>query len=344
MGFAFGQAFKKGAGRVVLIGTDIPEARTAHIHQAFESLANHGLVIGPSKDGGYWLLGMKSSENLFHGIAWGTGRVHEQTMAAAGERGLSIHMLETLSDLDREEQLESLMPGWQEKRPYISVIIPTLNEANHVQKVIQGARKDGVECVVVDGSSTDHTVALAEKAGARVVNSPPGRAVQLNRGGEIARGRVFLFLHADTVLPGDYVHQVFETLLERRVALGAFGFKTDTDQPIMKGIEALTNFRSRFLGLPYGDQGLFLRRSTFRQVNGFPDVPLAEDLFFVRRLTRLGRIRIAKGHVVTSARRWRKVGLLRTTILNQIIVAGCLLGVSPEKLVPFYRKRLGKGG
>ena len=342
LGAAFDQAFRKGAKRVVLIGADIPDACERHIDQAFDALGDHDLVFGPSIDGGYWLLGMKGPADLFHGIPWGTGKVLEKSIAVAREKGLSIHRLETLTDLDRKEDLARLMPEWTERGPYISAIIPTLNEANHVQGAVEGARSDGVEVIVVDGGSTDNTVALAEKAGARVYSTQPGRAVQQNRGAKLALGSVLLFLHADTVLPGDYEVQVFETLMDRRIVLGAFRFKTDLDHPMMKGIEALTNFRSRFLGLPYGDQGLFLRKEVFRQVNGFPRVPIAEDLFFVRKLSRLGRIGIAPGHVVTSARRWRKVGLLRTTLLNQIIVAGCYLGVPTRKLVPLYKKRPGK--
>lgn len=342
LGAAFDQAFRKGAKRIVLIGADIPEACERHIHQAFEALGDHDLVFGPSSDGGYWLLGMKGPAALFHGIAWGTRRVLEQSIAMAREKDLTTQRLETLTDLDRKEHLGRLMPEWAIGRPTISVIIPTLNEANHVQGIIEGARSDGVECIVVDGGSTDNTVALAKNAGARVYISQPGRAVQQNRGAKLALGSVLLFLHADTVLPGDYAFQVFETLMDRRMVLGAFRFKTDMDHPMMKGIEALTNFRARFLGLPYGDQGLFLRKEVFRRVKGFPRVPIAEDLFFVRKLSRLGRIGIAPGHVVTSARRWRKVGLLRTTLLNQIIVAGCYLGVPTRKLVPLYKKRPGK--
>lgn len=335
---AFEKAFQGGAVRVVLLGTDIPEVSEKYVDQAFEALENNDLVLGPSEDGGYWLLGLKKSADLFQGIAWGTERVLEQTLDSAREEGLTVHLLETLTDVDREEQLERLMPDWKKGNPYISVIIPTLNEEKHVQEVIRVAETDGVECVVVDGGSMDRTVALAEEAGARVCSSTPGRASQQNRGAEIARGKVFLFLHADTVLPVDYVHQVFETLMDRRVALGAFRFRTDLDHPVMKGIESLTNFRSRVFGLPYGDQGLFIRRSVFGRVRGFPEVPLAEDLFFVRTLKRLGRIKIAPGHVVTSARRWRRVGLLRTTLINQIIVAGCLLGVPVRRLVPLYKK------
>jgi rSAM/selenodomain-associated transferase 2/rSAM/selenodomain-associated transferase 1 len=344
MGAAFHRAFRNGAHRVVLIGTDIPGASERHIGQAFDALEHRELVIGPSHDGGYWLLGMKRPEDLFHGIAWGTERVLQQTTTEAQEKGLATHMLETLSDLDRAEQVGHLMPGWSKKRPYLSVIIPTLNEEKNVQQAIRGARRDWVECVVVDGGSTDRTASLAQRSGARVCSSPPGRALQQNRGAEIAQGKVFLFLHADTALPEDYMSQVFETLMGRSIVMGAFGFRTDMEHPMMKGIETLANFRSRVLGLPYGDQGLFIRGSVFRRVRGYPEVPLAEDLFFVRKMARLGRIGIAPGHVVTSARKWRRMGLMQTTLFNQIIAACCLLGVSPERLLPLYRKHLAKKG
>jgi len=117
------------------------------------------------------------------------------------------------------------------------------------------------------------------------VTGRKGRAAQQNLGAEVARGRVLLFLHADTRLPEDYVSHVFETLMDRRVVLGAFGFKTDLRQTLMRFFEISTHLRSRYLHLPYGDQALFLRRTVFVNTGGFPDVPIAEDLAFVRRLS-----------------------------------------------------------
>ena len=150
---------------------------------------------------------------------------------------------------------------------------------------------------------------------------------------------MLLFLHADTLLPRGFVNLIFETLMDRSVVAGAFRFRTDMDQLIMKISEGIVNIRSRFFHLPYGDQGLFVLRPVFESVGGFPDVPIAEDLFLVRQLKSLGAVRIAQGYAVTSARRWRTLGFLRTTLMNYLILAGCLLRISPIKLATFYAVR-----
>ncbi|MBW1887683.1 MAG: glycosyltransferase family 2 protein [Deltaproteobacteria bacterium] len=161
--------------------------------------------------------------------------------------------------------------------------------------------------------------------------------IQQNRGAMLASGRVFLFLHADTHLPGNYMTHIFEALMDPKTVAGAFRFKTDLGHPLMKIIEFLTNFRSQILKMPYGDQGLFVRRSVFESVGGFPEVSLAEDLLLVRLLSKWGRIRIVPAKVITSGRRWRKLGVLRTTLINQVIVVGCYLGISPGTLARLYR-------
>jgi rSAM/selenodomain-associated transferase 2 len=230
------------------------------------------------------------------------------------------------------------MPDWARPQPYLSVIIPALNEAAHIEETILNARSLDAEIIVVDGGSGDRTAERAEHAGAVVIKGPRGRALQQNRGAAAARGSALLFLHADTLLPKDYVTQVFETLMDRRVALGAFRFKTNLDRPLMRGIEFTTQFRSRYLRLPYGDQALFVRKSHFQAAGGFPKMPIAEDLFFVRLMSKQGRIAIAPAHAVTSGRRWKEVGLLRTTLTNQLILAGFALRISPETLAAFYRR------
>ena len=118
-----------------------------------------------------------------------------------------------------------------------------------------------------------------------------------------------------------------------------FGFKTDLNSPSMRVIEFVGNIRSRFLQLPYGDQALFTRKSLFDSVGGFPEVPIAEDLFFSRRISRYGPIRLAPAFATTSGRRWLKLGALRTTLINQMIVAGLLLRISPRILTSIYHQK-----
>ena len=334
---AFLAAFQSGCRRAVLIGTDIPELEVDHFRQGFDALSENDLVIGPSRDGGYWLIGLNRPARLFEGIKWGTRAVLAQTLALANGQCLRVKELDYLMDIDTEKELRERLPDWAEKGPYMSVIIPALNEALNIEKTVNSACNRDAEVIVVDGGSDDDTVAQAIRAGARIEKSSRGRAVQQNCGASVARGSVLLFLHADTHLPDGYMNHIFETLMNPENVAGAFRFKTDLDHPFMKLIELVTNIRSRYLKLPYGDQGLFFRRAVFESVGGFPEVSIAEDLFLMHRIKKQGRIGIAPVHVVTSGRRWETRGLLRTTLINQVIVAGCCLGISPRVLARLCR-------
>lgn len=334
---AFVDAFKKGCRRVVVLGADIPDLGTLHLKEAFDGLKDNDLILGPSTDGGYWLIGLKRPVDLFKGIAWGTGAVLDSTVTKAHKQGLSFRLLDLLADMDTVEDLRLWKPEEADRKPYVSLIIPVLNEEEHIKSTIRDVQIEDAEVIVVDGGSTDHTVELARAAGAQVIKGPKGRAGQQNLGAEASRGKVLLFLHADTRLPGGFVKHVFEALMDPHTIAGAFRFKTDFDTPLMKAIEFLTNFRSTHLNLPYGDQGLFIPKPVFDRLGGFPDVEIAEDLFFVRGLAKQGRIRIAPAHTVTSGRRWRRLGPIRVTLVNQIIIAGYLLGVSHKKLKSLHR-------
>ena len=335
-------AFDNGAHRVVLVGTDIPGLAPAHLETAFGRLKHHDLVIGPSKDGGYWLVGMSRLENIFEGIAWSTATVLEATLNLARRKRMTISRLAPLNDLDNADDLDREGLGKAAETPYLSLVVPTLNEERHLAAALIAARSVDAEIIVSDGGSTDQTVAVARTHGARIVEGPRGRAGQQNRGAAAAQGRVLLFLHADTLVPDNYVDHVFETLMDRRVVLGAFRFETDLTTPAMRWIAFWTHLRAGWLQLPYGDQGLFLRRGEFLAAGGFPQVPIAEDLYLVRRLARRGRIALAAAPVVTSARRWQKLGPLRTTLINTAIAIGCLAGVDPARLAPLYRLSPGK--
>lgn len=337
MSVAFEEAFRQGCRRVVLVGSDIPEVTTRHLEQAFDDLGENDLVLGPSPDGGYWLVGMNGSYDIFRGMNWGTSEVLEQTINTAKRLGLKTAILDPLTDIDTPDDIRQWNPSEAEQRPYVSVIIPALNESENIEASILSAANDDAEIIVVDGGSTDNTVEKAITAGARVETSAPGRAVQQNFGVRQARGTSLLFLHGDTILPKDYIDHIFESFMDPETVAGAFRFRTDMDTPLMKVAEFMTNLRSQHLKLPYGDQGLFVRKSVFSEIGGFPLVPVAEDLLLVRRLARKGRIRIAPAQVITSARRWRKLGILRTTMINQLIAVGCLMGVSPRLLASLYR-------
>jgi uncharacterized protein len=340
---AFRKAFRERCRRVVLVGTDIPGMTPRHLQEAFHQLRRRDVVFGPSTDGGYWLVGMNRPLDVFGEMAWGSSAVLDQTLGKVRDKGLTYHLLRPLRDVDTLEDLWEWNPHVARKRPYVSVIIPALNEEGSIRKTIAAAGDRDAEIIVVDGGSRDRTRAIAERAGARVLQSKKGRALQQNAGAVSAKGKVVLFLHADTLLPVGYVDHVFETLLPKRTAAGAFRFKADCRAPLMGAVEWMTNFRASVFQLPYGDQALFLLKALFNAMGGFPELPIAEDLFLVRRLRKYGRLRIAAAEAVTSGRRWERLGVVRTTLINWLIMAGCYLGIPPEVMASWYLSPQKKG-
>lgn len=344
MAQAFQAAFASGRERVVTIGTDCPGLTAAKLMQAFQSLQASDLVLGPATDGGYYLIGLRRFvPELFAGIAWSTATVLPQTIEIAQRLGLSIAYLDTLTDIDRPEDL----PHWQATLattsfPEISIIIPVLNEANGIQSVLQIIQTSchdtqSIEIIVVDGGSQDNTVTLVKQAGVTVIITQAGRAHQMNAGAEIATGKTLLFLHADTRLPNQFDTYISQILAQPGTIAGAFQLQIDGKQWGLRWVEWGVLCRSRFLQLPYGDQALFLKAETFRQLQGFPALPIMEDFVLVRHLQTLGKIAIAPVAVTTSARRWQKLGVFKTTLINQLVIAAYFLGIPLERLARWYR-------
>jgi rSAM/selenodomain-associated transferase 2 len=194
------------------------------------------------------------------------------------------------------------------------------------------------ETIVVDGGSEDETGKLAAALGAQVFSSPRGRSKQMNLAASKASGEILLFLHADTHLPENFQEHVVSALRCSKVAGGAFQLVIRGSSISLRLIELGVNIRSRLLKIPYGDQAIFLRTETFKRLNGFKEMQIMEDLDLVRRLGKVGRIAIVNASVVTSARRWNQVGILKTTLINQIAVASYFAGVSPARIACFYRR------
>ena len=221
----------------------------------------------------------------------------------------------------------------------ISIIIPTYNEAENLSGLLpELLGVPDVEILVVDGNSSDDTVNTATALGVKVLSFPPDRALQMNAGAQAARSEILLFLHGDTRLPQGFTGKVHDILNQPGIVAGAFSLKIDGKGYGLRIIEMLVNFRSRFMQLPYGDQGIFLKASMFSAVGGFPALPILEDFELTRKLKHKGRIKILSQEATTSARRWKKLGLLRTTFINQAVIIGYLLGVDPKKLAEWYRK------
>ncbi len=229
------------------------------------------------------------------------------------------------------------------KRLKISVVIPTLNEAENILKTIDSVRQQdqAAEIIVVDGGSTDGTPEIARPS-ARVIGSPRGRAVQMNAGARLASGDVLLFLHGDSRLAPGALAQLRKTLDNPpgtgRIVGGSFTLVFNVD-----------NFWLRFyafcstidwLCFRYGDQGIFVRRTIFEQMRGYAEIPLMEDIDLMRRLLHYGRrVLIRHYPVTTSARRFVEHGIVRQEALNVALVAAWFLGVKPHTLAKWYAAR-----
>lgn len=220
----------------------------------------------------------------------------------------------------------------------LSVIVPTLHEQETVPAAVRSAFAAGAdEVVVADGGSRDGTRRAAAEAGAIVVSGPSGRGSQLNRGAAAASGDVLLFLHADNRLPATARAQVEKALGRSGVVHGAFRQRIEAPGLGYRWIEFGNARRVAWLGMPYGDQGLFVQRESFERVGGFPNDPLMEDVGIARRLRRFGRPALCEGPLTVSARRWREEGLLRRTLKNWLLVTAWSAGVSPKRLQRWYR-------
>ncbi len=223
----------------------------------------------------------------------------------------------------------------------IAVVIPTLDEAESIEAAIASARAAAdpeVEVLVSDGGSRDATVARARAAGARVLACPAGRAQQQEAGWRASQGEVVLFLHADTQLPSGWAPALRAALLDRSIAGGAFRLRFEPRSAGLAIIEWGARQRARWLGLPYGDQALFVRRSVLAEIGGIAPVPVLEDLDLVRALRRQGRLALLPLEVITSSRRYGQRGVLRTWWLHALTLAAWRLGVDRARLAAWLRR------
>ncbi len=219
----------------------------------------------------------------------------------------------------------------------ISVVVPALDEAEHIASALSSARAPAVcELIVVDGGSTDATAAIAAAAGARVCAARRGRAAQMNAGAAQAGGDVLLFLHADTRLPPDFDRAIGDALRDAGAVGGRFDVRLEPSTPLLALVAGLMNARSRLSGIATGDQALFVRRATFEAMGGFEDIPIMEDVAFSRALKRRGRVACLRAKVATSSRRWQVDGPGRTIALMWWLRFLYWCGVPPAALKQRY--------
>lgn len=223
----------------------------------------------------------------------------------------------------------------------LSIVIPVLDEVTAIPDLITALERDGVlETIIVDGGSSDGTQEmlrhLQETNNFRLIVSDPGRARQMNVGAVSASGDILLFLHADTRLPANFVRLLAPVFVTER-GWGRFDVRFDDTRPLMRIVAGLMNFRSRVTGIATGDQAIFVRAGLFDQVGGYADIPIMEDVELCRRLRQISSPFCVSEPAVTSARRWRQNGMVRTILLMWGLRLAFWLGVSPDRLARRYQ-------
>ena len=254
--------------------------------------------------------------------------------------------------------MRHLSGHWNEfsdKMLKVSVIIPTFNEATAIKNCLNQFGLDSeisnsedqtnktpilnyLEIIVVDGGSTDATVRIVNsyRAVRCIVLSERGRGYQMNAGALASTGDLLLFLHADTQLPNLWLECIVESIYSRNLAGGRFRFEIANMNRIYLLIACVTKFRSRILGITYGDQAIYTKRETFETLGGYPEIQVFEDTIFANLLKKEGGLDWIDQPILTSARRWENKGVFRTLMLTWFLRLLYTLSISPKILSRFY--------
>ncbi|MCB0712944.1 MAG: TIGR04283 family arsenosugar biosynthesis glycosyltransferase [Ignavibacteriae bacterium] len=222
----------------------------------------------------------------------------------------------------------------------LSIIIPALDEEENLPRLFESLApllQFDIEIIVVDGGSTDQTAEVVRVGGAKLISAERGRGRQLLAGGVIASGRLFLFLHADSLVTAKAIEDIQISLANPDFRIALFRLRFDSPRLIYR----LYSFFARFdsLWTTFGDQGLLIDRDFYNQLGGFPSTSLFEDVLLLRRARREGRIEKFKGEIITSTRRYREGGAVRLQVRNLMLLSRYLAGGEPESLAKKYRCR-----
>ncbi|MGD8788419.1 MAG: TIGR04283 family arsenosugar biosynthesis glycosyltransferase [Burkholderiales bacterium] len=224
----------------------------------------------------------------------------------------------------------------------LSIIVPALNEAGSIVSFLQSVREacnQPAEIIVADGGSDDATAALASTFCDRVVTSARGRAIQMNAGANVATGTILCFVHADSSLPPHADKHIRDALASGASKWGRFDVRLSGNAPALRIVERMMNWRSRLSGIATGDQAMFMTRTVFDKVGGYPDIALMEDVAMSRLLIAYSRPACLRQRLVTSSRRWEQQGILRTILLMWKLRLLYFLGADPARLAQSYYGR-----
>lgn len=344
MATAFDLVWSRGFQQIVIIGSDIADIESDDIQEAFAALAEGYTVLNPASDGGFYLLGLsRPCPAVFEPETWGTQEIFARTEHLLQKGGLTVRCLRQRHDIDRPEDLSHIarQPIFQDS---LSIIIPTLRSITGLRPLLTALTSGmwpGDEIIVVSPEATTagapHEPMLVSES-CLAVASAKGRGLQLNAGVRHAKGNVLWFVHDDSTVPNQFAYLVRQISRAKQMSLGCFRLAFSPSTPLLNAIAQWGNWRTRFVKLPYGDQGLFCRRETFTQVGGFHRDMLMEDVDFVKRCRRHGGILMLPEMLYTSPQRYLKRGILRASVRNHFTILLYHLGWSEAKLHAFYYK------
>jgi rSAM/selenodomain-associated transferase 2/rSAM/selenodomain-associated transferase 1 len=358
------EAMDRVEGPVVTITSDVPDLPSDHVKEAIDRLGEADVVLSSSSDGGFHLIGLRRdamAADLFEGVPWSTGRALSVVRERLEARGLSVAEVPPWYDVDDAEDLDALrarlgpdpsraprtfqvLEGVAISRtsdPWLSVVVPVFHEeeviGRTVEHTISTGRQGEMEVIVVDADPGGSTLGVIEREDVVGLTAKKGRGTQMNAGAARARGDVLLFLHADTRLPEGAVDLVRQALSLGVSDVGAFDVSYGEDGTVRRMMGKLGNFRARLRRVPYGEHGIFMTREAYRELGGFPDVPIMEDVEMMLRVKRSGReLVFIDRPVTTSVRRFQQVGFWRTNARNMAMLWLHRFGLPPEKLALFY--------
>ncbi|MCI2147090.1 MAG: TIGR04283 family arsenosugar biosynthesis glycosyltransferase [Clostridiales bacterium] len=351
---AMEDVLNEGYDSCVLTGTDLPDLTKEIFEDAFARLKTHDVVLGPTRDGGYYLIGSKVPQHVcFENQVYGGSSVFENTAAAVLNHGLSLSLAEVLHDVDTRKDLIHRLDRRRKnpETPFshtdrfilqhvkISVIVPVCNEENMIRNIQKELRRTFASCEVifVDGKSTDGTLSRIDPE-MMILNSEKGRARQVNLGAEEASGDILFFLHCDSKLPAHPQREIRHVYAEHLAGCFRIGFPTRRFLMLTNSI--LSNRRARNEGIMFGDQGIFIDRRLFFKMGGFPDIPLMEDYQFSLNLKRHGISNgVAHEKIISSDRRYPRStkGTLRLMKKMYDMRQMYLHGADPGKLAKMYK-------
>jgi rSAM/selenodomain-associated transferase 2/rSAM/selenodomain-associated transferase 1 len=345
-----------GGRKALFIGSDAPDLTAAELREAAESLHDHDVVLIPAYDGGVTLLGSRIAWPELRNLGWETDQLCTDLLAACNTAGLTVKVMATGHDTDTYEDLLAAgqrltndrrvsrhrLVDWidtlADHSLSISIIIPLLNDQLALQTQLQRLEllePPANEIIVVDGGNNEESRSICQQHKVQYLISEPNRGKQLLAGSQNTAGDILWFLHVDCIAPDCAVASI-RTHLQAGMDSGYFRFRFAGKPTWYKQLLQFSiNLRARY-GTPYGDQGLFVRRTSYEKANGHAPTPLFEEVPLVKQLRQGGKFRPVADCLQISPRRWERDGWLYRSLHNRYLAIAYMCGIAPERLARQY--------